>query len=114
MRAARAHSHFEALDEEALEIGAGIGGVEDLAVEEGLLAARRRRRNIGRRHRELLRGRAPEVLAVDLLDQRLAVERRFELAPANVLGDKPEIVALERIGGVLAPELHVLLGVLLD
>src|SRR5882757_6562290 len=103
--AARAHSHFEALDGEALEIGTGIGGVEDLAVEEGLLAARRRRRNIGPRHRQLLRGRAPEVLAVDLVDQRLGVSARLELAPANVFGDEPLVVALERIGGVLAPEL---------
>src|SRR5215475_2442058 len=35
--AAGASSHFEAFDGEALEIGRRIGGVEDLAVEEGLL-----------------------------------------------------------------------------
>src|SRR5262245_28908617 len=108
--AARARSRFEALDGEALEISARVRRIEDLAVEEGLLAARSGSGNVGRRHRELLGGGAPEVLTVDLLDQRLAVERRLEFAPTDILGDEPEVMALERIGGVLAPELHELLG----
>src|SRR5262245_25994369 len=48
--AARRRSHFKALDGEALEIGAGIVGIEDFAVEEGLLAARCRGRNVGGRY----------------------------------------------------------------
>ncbi len=39
---------FDALDRQALEVGARIVGIEHLAVEEGLLAARGRRRDLGR------------------------------------------------------------------
>src|SRR5206468_5652573 len=54
---------FGALDAEALEVGRRIFRIEDLAVEEGLLAARLRRRDIGRRDLELLGGLAPKVFA---------------------------------------------------
>ena len=53
---------------------------------------------------------APDILAVDLVDQRLDVGRRLELAPADVLGEEPGVVALEGIGRVVAPELHVQVG----
>src|SRR5262245_43097504 len=67
---------FEALDAEALEIGLGVLRIEDLAVEEGLLAARGRSGNGGLRHRQRLGRLAPHILAVDLLDQRLGIDRR--------------------------------------
>ena len=51
---------------EALEVGRRILRIEHLAVEEGLLAARGRGRDVGRRHAERLGGLAPDVLAVDL------------------------------------------------
>jgi hypothetical protein len=80
--------------------------IEDFAVEEGLLAAGRRGRDIARRHAERFRRVAPQILAVDLSDQTLGVVVRLELAPANVLGEEPEVMALERIGGLVAPVLH--------
>ena len=49
---------------------------------------------------------APQVLAVDLADQRLGVGAGLELAPADVLGEEPEVVALERIGGEVVPVAH--------
>src|SRR5262249_13866295 len=107
-------SHLDALDGEALEISRRILRIEHFAVEEGLLAARGRGRDIGGRHRERLCGLAPEILAIDLAHERLGVGRRLELAPTNVLGEEPEVVTLEWIGGVLAPELHVLLGAFFD
>src|SRR4051812_10166546 len=111
--AARARSHLDALDRQALEVGARVLGVEDLAVEEGLLAARRRFRDVGCRQRHRLGGGAPEILAVHFVYKCLGIHARLELAPADVFGDEPEIVTLERIGRVLAPEFHVLLGALL-
>src|SRR5665647_2850787 len=107
-------SDFDALDGEALEIGARIFRVEDLAVEKGFLAARRRSRNIGGGDAERFSGVAPDVLAVDLVDHRPDVGGGFEFAPANVLGDEPGVVALERIRRVVAPELHVLLRALFN
>src|SRR6266705_3597481 len=94
-------SDFSALDREALEIGRWVFGIEDFAVEEGLLAARCRGRNVGSLDRERLCGFAPDVFAVDLVNQRLHVGLRFELAPADILGDEPKIMALEWIGGVV-------------
>src|SRR5712672_926092 len=55
-------SHLDALDRQALEIGRGVGGIEHLAVEKGLLAARGRRRDIGGDDAERLGGLAPQVL----------------------------------------------------
>src|SRR5262245_31877347 len=95
-----------ALDREALEVGAWIVGIENLAVEEGLLAARGRGRNLVGRHTEILCGLAPKVLAVHLLDERLGIEVRFELAPADVFGEEPELVALERVGREVIPVAH--------
>ena len=63
---------------------------------------------------ERLGGFAPQVFAVDLVDQRVDVGRGLELAPADVLGDEPGVMALERVGRVVLPELHELLGALLD
>src|SRR5687768_7995393 len=79
-------SDFDALDRKTLQVRGGIGRIEHLAVEEGLLAARTRFRNVGRGNAEPLGGLAPEILAVDLVDQRLDVGGRLELAPADVLG----------------------------
>src|SRR3982074_2025166 len=42
-------SHLDALDRQALEVGGRVGGIEHLAVKEGLLCARGRRREIRRR-----------------------------------------------------------------
>src|SRR5262245_43651241 len=67
------------LDRKALEIGFGVLRVEDLAVEERLLAARLARR---RRDTQCLRRLAPEILAIDLGDQRLGVEVHRLIAPA--------------------------------
>ena len=36
----------------------------------------------------------------------LAVEADLELAPADVLGEEPEVVALERVGGEFIPVAH--------
>src|SRR5712691_973788 len=99
MRAALLSSDLNALDGQGLQIRRRILGIEHLAVEEGLLAARLRRRNIGGRDAHFLGRLAPEILAVDLADQRLGVETRLVLAPADVLGEEPEVMALERIGG---------------
>src|SRR5581483_10581868 len=100
----RGGSDFPALAGETLEIGRRVFGIEDFPVEESFLAARLRSGDVG--HAELLRGFAPEILAVHFSDQRLRVEIRFEFSPANVLGEKPEIVALERIRGVIRPVAH--------
>src|SRR5437762_3578350 len=62
-------SHFGALDRQALEVGHGVFGVEDLAVEEGLLAARGRRGDLLRGNVQRLCGLAPQILALDFLDQ---------------------------------------------
>ena len=101
--AASSHSDFDALDRQALEVGASdSSGSNTLPskkvslpreVDAGMSAAGDRQR---------LGGLAPQVLAVDLVDQRLDVGGRLELAPADVLGDEPGVVALERIGGVVA------------
>src|SRR5262245_22147718 len=107
-------SDFSALDGEALEVGARVVGIEHLAVEEGLLAARGRFRDLVGRHAEVLGGRPPDVLAVDLLDQRIGIDVGLELAPADILGDEPGVVALERVGRVVLPEFHELFGALLD
>ena len=72
-RPRRVNHDLDAFDREALEIGGGIFGIENLAVEEGLLAARGRGRDVGGGNAERLGGFAPHVLAVDLLDQRLGV-----------------------------------------
>src|SRR6478672_3356203 len=96
------NSYVNTLDRQGLQIGRGIFGIEHLAVEEGLLAARGRGRDVG--DAKLLRRVFPEILAVDLSDQRLGVEVRFVLAPADVLGQEPEIVAPERLGCLVAPE----------
>src|SRR6185312_2455134 len=72
-------SDVNTLDRQRLQIGRGIFGIEHLAVEEGLLAARGRGRDIGRGNAELLRRVLPEILAVDLSDQRLGVVTRFYL-----------------------------------
>src|SRR5258707_265892 len=66
-------SGSDALDRERLEVGVGIGGIEDLAVEQAFLAARRGGRDLRIRHAERLGRLAPDVLAVDLVDERLAV-----------------------------------------
>ena len=63
-------------------------------------------RDVRRGDAERLGRLAPQFLAIDLIDQRLDVGRRRELAPAHVLGEEPDLVALERIGRVVAPELH--------
>src|SRR4051794_9575438 len=107
-------SNLSPFDRKALEIGQRIFGIEYLAVEERLLAARRRGWNVGSLDREFLGGGAPDVFAVDLVYEGLHVGLRFELAPADILGDEPKIMALEWIGGVIAPEFHVLFGALLD
>ena len=69
---------------------------------------------LARRDAELLCRLAPEVLAVDLGDQRLGVDVCLELAPADVLGDEPEVMTLERIGGVVGPVAHHMRAVLDD
>src|SRR3954468_10850829 len=96
--AAQARLNLHAFDREALEIGGRIFRIEDLAVEEGLLAARGRGRDFRRRDGQLLRRLPPQVLAVHLANERLDVVASLVLAPADVLGEEPEIVALERIG----------------
>src|ERR1700712_3230373 len=107
-------SDLDALDGEALEIGRRIFRIENLAVEEGLFAARRGRWNVRRGDVELLGGLFPKVLAVDLGDQRLGVEGRVILAPADILGDEPEVVALVRIARVVRPIPHDVRAVLDD
>src|SRR6185369_10179833 len=102
----RAPSDFDALDRERFQIGSRIFGIEHLAVEEGLLAARGGGWNLRGCDTEGLGSIAPHVFAVDLADQRLAVEGSFIFAPSDVLGHEPEIMALERIGGEVAPVLH--------
>src|SRR6185436_14119754 len=72
-----------AFDRLALEVVHRVLRVENLAVEEGLLAAGLRGRDLVRRHRQRLGGLAPHVLAVDLADQRFGVGADLELAPAD-------------------------------
>src|SRR5262245_5215407 len=107
-----APSDLDALDRQALEVGARIVRIENLAVEERLLAARRGGRDVLGGNTELLGGLAPHVLAVHLGDERLGVEAGLELAPPRVLGDEPQVMALERIGRVVAPVLHDVRAVL--
>src|SRR5215211_2946888 len=99
-------SDLDALDREALQVSGRVVRIEHLAVEERLPAARRRGRDLIGRDAEILCRLAPEILAVHLADERLGVQRRLELAPPRVFGEEPEIMALERIGGVIAPVLH--------
>ena len=94
------------------EIGLGIRGIEHLAVEEGLLAARRGLGNVGVGGADVLGGLAPQVLAIDLADDRLGVEVSRQLAPALVLGEEPQLVALVGIRDAALPELHQLVGAL--
>src|SRR5580765_7311808 len=62
-----------AFDGLALEVGHRVLRVENLAVEEGLLAAGLRGWDLVHRDRQRLGGLAPHVLAIDLTDQRLGV-----------------------------------------
>src|SRR6516165_27942 len=96
----------DTLDREARQIGGGIGGIEDLAVEEGFRTARCRSRDVRFDDTQRLRSLAPEILAVHLIDQGLDIGRGLKLAPADVLGDEPGIMALEGIGNAARPELH--------
>src|SRR5713101_893879 len=99
-RAVRLRSDVNTLDGQRLEVRRRIFGIEHLAVEEGLLAARLGGRDIGGGNAQGLGGIAPDVLTVDLGDQRLGVIAGFIFAPADILGEEPEIVTLERIRGV--------------
>src|SRR5215813_1923770 len=99
-------SNLDALDGQGFQIRGRIFGIEHLAVEEGLLAARRGRRDVRGGNAKLLGGLLPEIFTVDLGDQRLGVEAGLELAPADILGKEPEIMALERIRCVIGPEPH--------
>src|SRR5450631_3062290 len=72
-------SDVNTLDGQGLQIRRRILGIEHLAVEEGLLAARGGGRDIGGGNAELLGRVLPEVFAVDLGDQRLGVVTRFVL-----------------------------------
>src|ERR1700687_3280706 len=76
----RLRSHLDALDRQALVVGGGLVGIEHLAVEERLLAARGRRRNVRGGDAESLGGLAPQILAVHFPDERLAVETGLVLA----------------------------------
>src|SRR5215204_1975859 len=69
-----AASDLDALDRQALQVGRRILGIEHLAVEEGLFAARGRDWNLVGLDAEVLGGFAPKVFAVDLLDQRLDID----------------------------------------
>ena len=84
-RAIPLRSDLNTLDGQGLQIRRRIFRIEYLAVEEGLLAARLGCRNIGGGDAEILCGVLPEVLAVDLGDQRLGVVARFVFAPADIL-----------------------------
>src|SRR4051812_30963762 len=90
-RAARFGSDINTLDRQGLQIRSRIFRIEHLAVEEGLLAARGRSRDLGRGDAERLGRVAPHIFAVDLADQRLAVEARLVFAPADILRHEPEI-----------------------
>src|SRR5687767_6452 len=105
-RAVELIASARALDREACEIRLGIRGVEHLAVEERLDAARRRPRDLRRRHAELLRGLAPQVLAIDLRHEPRQVVVAVELAPTHTLDEEPELVAPVWIRRVVVPELH--------
>src|SRR5260370_3791787 len=87
-------SDLNTLDGQGFQIGRRIFRIEYLAVEESLVAARLGGRDIGCGDAEILGGFLPEVLAVDLGDQRLGVVARFVFAPADILGEEPEVVAL--------------------
>src|SRR5262245_22824250 len=99
-------SGFQALDRQAFQVVCGVVGIEDLAVEEGLLAARGRGRDDSGWQRQLARRLAPEVLTVDLSDQGLGIKRWLEFAPTHVFADEPQVVALEGIGGEVVPVAH--------
>src|SRR5580765_4225096 len=105
-------SNLDPLDVEALEVSAGIFGIEDLAVEKGFFAARFRGRDIGGCEVERLGCVAPKIFAVDLGDQALRVEARFIFSPTDIFGEEPEIVTLERIRGVIRPIAHDVRAVL--
>ena len=70
--------------------------------------------NLRRRHLQFLRRRPPQILAVDLRDQRLEVFLARELAPSDILREEPQLVALVGIRGVVAPELHEVRAVVDD
>src|SRR5690606_30928066 len=112
MRGARAASAAYGLDREAVEVGHRVLGVEHLAVEEGLQPARGRGRDVARRHTQFLRGLAPQVLAVHLAHPGLHVEVLGQIAPADVLGEEPQVVALEGVRGLVLPVAHLLRAVL--
>src|ERR1041385_2351116 len=104
---------FCALDRQALQVGDRIFRIEHLAVEERLLATRLGRGNLVGRDGELLGGVAPNVFAIDLRDESFRVGADLELAPADILGEEPEVVARIGIGREFIPVAHHL-RVLLD
>src|SRR3954463_1335804 len=75
-RAARFGSDINTLDRQGLQIRSRVFRIEHLPVEEGLLAARGGSRDLGSGDAQRLGGLLPEILAVDLGDQRLGVEAR--------------------------------------
>src|SRR6185295_1958445 len=104
--AAGAAPASDPLDREALQVLLGLRGIERFGIEEFFDATRRRPGDLRRRHLQLLRRRPPQVLPVDLRDQRLEVFRARELAPSDILREEPQLVALVWIRCVVAPELH--------
>src|SRR6476619_719443 len=111
-QAAPQTSNLDPLDVEALEVSAGVFGIEDLAVEKGFLAARFRGRDVGGRDVERLGRVAPKIFAVDLGDQALRIVARLIFSPTDIFGEEPEIVTLERIRGVIRPIAHDVRAVL--
>src|SRR5262245_58945488 len=114
MPASAASAWSDALDREALEVLLRFRRIEHFAIEEFFDATRRRLWNLGRRHLELLRRRPPQVLAIDLRDQRLEVFLARELAPSDILREEPQLVALVWIRCVVPPELHEMRAVVDD
>src|SRR5215210_2685942 len=88
------------------EVGGRVVRIEDLAVEEGLAAAAGAARHFGGGHAGAGGGGAPDAFAVHLVDQLRGVRAFGQHAPAHVLREEPQLVAAERIGGVVAPEFH--------
>src|SRR3981081_23844 len=82
-RRARPRSTLDAFNGQTLEVGARIVGIEYLAVEEGLLAARGRTWDVGRGQRQRLCSVAPEILAIHFVYEGLGVRARVERAPAD-------------------------------
>src|SRR5262249_34392857 len=113
-RSVARHSDFRALDRQRFQICDRIIRIEDLAVEEGLLAAAVTLGSVT--ETESLCGLEPEIAAVRFGHQGLGIDGRFELAPADVLGDEPGVEALPGVGdvAVIAPEFHQQIGALLD